>query len=344
MTKGLGRGGVEQLMVDMLPLVDRDRFRIDVAYVLPWKDMHHQALTDRGATVVCLGSSRAGDPRWLGRLRVLLADGGYALVHTHSPLPGVAARTVPVRSRPVVVHTEHNLWDRYRRPTRLLNAVTFHRNQAVVAVSDRVAASIRPPRLLRPPEVVTIHHGTVPGAAVTLTPAARASARRSIGLDPDRPVVGTVGNLTAKKDHRTLLQAVAGGRMDPGAQVLIVGSGPLEDDLRRYAAEIGLADRVWFLGTRSDVFGLLALLDVFVLSSRYEGFPIALVEAMTSGVPVVAAAVGGVPELVVDHENGRLVPPGRPDRLGETISEVLADPTAASQLAAAGRRAAERLD
>jgi glycosyltransferase involved in cell wall biosynthesis len=345
LTKGLGRGGVERLLVDMFPLVDGDRYHVDIAYVLPWKDVYHRALEDQGARVVCLGSRGRGDVRWIPRLRRLLIEGRYDLVHTHAPLVASAARTVPLPGRrPVVVHTEHNLWERYRFPTRALNAVTYHRNRAVIAVSDVVAASIRPRPSRRRPPVDTIHHGTVLDSVRSWDREDRRRRRRAVGLPEDGFVVGTVGNFTAKKDHANLLAALAGPGPIQGATLALVGLGPLEAQLRRQAEEAGMAGRTLFLGSRDDVFDLLPLFDVFCLSSRFEGFPIALVEAMASGLPCVATTVGGIPEIVEDGRNGALVAPGDPEALRYRIEQLMEDPGLAARFGTAAKASAQGLD
>jgi glycosyltransferase involved in cell wall biosynthesis len=162
-----------------------------------------------------------------------------------------------------------------------------------------------------------------------------------LGLPGDAAVIGNVGNFTAKKDHSSMLRALAGaseGSALAGAHLVLIGSGPLEGELRTEAEALGLTGRVTVLGSRNDVFEQLPLLDVFCHSSRFEGLPIALVEAMATGVACVATAVGGIPEILVDGENGRLVAPGRPEALGRALNEVLTDPDQAAQL---GRKAAE---
>jgi glycosyltransferase involved in cell wall biosynthesis len=185
-TKGLGRGGVERLLLDMFPLVDRDRFEVEVAYVLPWKDAYHGALEDAGATVWCLGSSRPGDPRWVPALRHLIRRRSYDVVHTHAPVPAIAARLLSWGpSAPALVHTEHNMWDRYRHPTRLLNSATYHRNAAAVAVSDCVAGTIHPLWTGRAPEVRTVHHGTVLGSVRAYDHDERRARRVELGLPAD---------------------------------------------------------------------------------------------------------------------------------------------------------------
>ena len=345
LTKGLGRGGVERLLVDMFPHVDHDRFAVDVAYVLPWKDNYRAALEGLGARVECLGADRPGDPRWILRLNRLLRAQRYDLVHSHAPLPGVAVRMAPLGGPgPVIVHTEHNMWDRYRWPTRYLNSFTYHRNAHAVAVSRSVADTIRPVRRAASPPVRTIHHGTVLSSVRHLDADERSRRRADLDLPAGGFLVGNVGNFTAKKDHDNLLQAMTGEGPISSAHLVLIGLGPLQDQLQRRTAELGLADRVTFLGSRDDVFELLPLMDAFCLSSRYEGFPIALVEAMATGLPCVATTVGGIPEIVEDGVNGLLVPPGDPDRLGAAIERYLTDPSLARACGEAARESAEKLD
>jgi glycosyltransferase involved in cell wall biosynthesis len=334
LTKGLGLGGAERLLSVMAPRFDRDDFTVEVAYVLPWKDAFVPDLERAGITTICLGASRTAEVAWPRNLRRLLRDGSYAIVHTHSPVPAAAAR-IAARRPTKLVHTEHNLWDRYRWPTFAANAVTYGRNDAVLAVSDGVAASIVRPRWSRlgsVPAVETLLHGVEPGS-VAHGPDARARARRELGLPEQAPVLGCVANFTPKKDHAGLLTAVAQVRgAIPDVRLLLIGSGPLEDELRARSQEPDLRGTVQFLGSRDDVLALLPGLDIFVLGSRFEGLPISLLEAMAAHVPVVATAVGGVPEAVTDGVEGSLVPPGDPSALAAAITPLLRDP---------GRRAAQ---
>jgi glycosyltransferase involved in cell wall biosynthesis len=340
LTKGLGRGGAEQLLVNSLPLVDRARFNISVAYVLPWKDALVGELERRDATVFGLGSKGAADVRWAYRLRRLVADQRIDLVHTHSPsIAAIARVVVPRRVR--FVHTEHNMWSRYRSVTRWANALTYPRNAAVLAVSNAVAESIRVPTWVarEPPEVSVVYQGA-DRAAVYRGPEARSDARRALAIAPDDLVVGTVGNFTAKKDQATLLAAVASlTREHDRLRLVLVGTGPLEDELRRRARELGVEERVMFTGMRDDVLALLPAFDVFTLSSRYEGLPISLLEAMASGLPCVVTRVGGIPEVVTDGHEGLLAAPGDSAALAAALDELLLDLSLRAQM---GARAAER--
>lgn len=337
LTKGLGLGGAERLLTSVAAGIDPERFEVEVAYLLPWKDAFVAELEQHGVRVVCLGARRTVDPRWVLRLRSLLRQRRYAVVHTHSPVPAAAARML-VRSPTRLVHTEHNVWDRYRWPTHTINALTYTRNDVAIAVSDAVADSIVPPRWLpgERPVVETLLHG-VDLANVPRGPAARAAARDLLGIPADTPVIGSVANLTPKKDHTGLLAAMVQVRRDvPDARLLLVGSGPLEDQLRREVTDRGLEDAVTFLGSRDDVATLLPALDVFVLGSRFEGLPISLLEAMAAEVSCVATRVGGIPEAITDGVEGRLVAPGAPDALATALVEVLSDAEARARLARAG--------
>lgn len=344
-TKGLGRGGVERLLVDMYGYVDRDDYHVDIAYVLPWKNNYRKALEDQGARVFCLGSSRSGDPRWMYRLNRLLRAEQYELLHTHAPLPSVAARTTPfLPHRPAIVHTEHNMWERYRWPTKMVNAATYHLNREVVAVSDSVAATIRPPRRFQQPPVTTIHHGTVLNSICSWNETERRQRRAALGLPEEAFLIGNVGNMTAKKDHRNLLQAIAADSAIADAHLVLVGLGPLEEELKAAALELGVAKRTTFLGSRDDVFEILPLFDLFCVSSQFEGFPIALVEAMATGLPCVATSVGGIPEIIDDGESGLLVPAGDSPALRRAIERLMNDPWLAQRCGDGGRVAAEKLD
>ena len=340
--KGLGRGGAEQLVVDSIPHVDPSIVEVEVAYVLPWKDALAPNIRAQGVRVHCLRGGAGFDLRWVARLRRLIRAGRYDIVHTHMPVPAVAARLVAPR-HVRLVHTEHNLWPRYRAVTAKANALTYGRNARALAVSSAVAASIAPRRAGHPPVEVLVHGIDV--ASVRSGPESRAEARTRLGVPEGVPVVGSVGNFTPKKDHANLIRAFASiADMHPRAVLVMIGAGPDEASIRGLVATTGLESKVRFLGSRGDVPELLAGFDVFALSSRFEGLPIALLEAMAAGVACVATSVGGVAEVVSHGVDGLLVGQGDPAALGTAIGKVLEDGELRAALGRAASTTGTRYD
>jgi glycosyltransferase involved in cell wall biosynthesis len=324
--KGLGPGGAERLLLSAARAHDHSRFAISVAYLLPWKDALVADLRAAGVEVHCLDAPRPYDLRWVARLRRLLVTRGFDVIHLHSPMVAgparVAARTVRGARRPRVVTTEHNEWWSYVLPTRTVNAVTFPLDDVHLAVSDDVRQSI--PRRLRR-RVQTVVHGTSV-AEVRAFRAQRETARAELGLGPDEVVVGSIANFRAQKAYPDLLAAarLLADRL-PDVTVLAVGQGPLEAELRARHAELELGERFRFLGYRADAFRVLAACDIFTLASRYEGYPVALMEALAIGLPVVATAVGGMPDAVRQGVEGIIVPPARPDLLAAALEDLATD-------------------
>lgn len=344
LVKGLGRGGAERLVASGVRHRS-DRLEVEVAYVLPHKDALVAEIEASGVRVHCLGGGRLG---WVLALRRLVRGRGYDLVHTHMPVPAVAARLALGPGTPPIVHTEHNTWERHAPATRAANALTYWRNRRVLAVSEAVARSITPPWWLPRPPIEVLLHG-IEAETSPRGPSAAAAARRAMGIGAGARVVGTVGNLTAKKDQAGLLHAYqrlleGWGPEEPPVHLVLIGSGPLDQELRATAAALGLGDRAHFLGMRSDVPALLPGFDVFALSSRHEGLPIALLEALSAEVACVSTEVGGVPEVLTHGVDGLLVAPGDPQALAEAIGAVLLDPELRSRLSARGRLTASRFE
>jgi glycogen synthase len=175
------------------------------------------------------------------------------------------------------------------------------------------------------PPLETLHHGLDQAAVAGW--GGGDGVRAELGIPEHAPVVGNLANFKAAKDHPTLLRAAARVRERlPEVRFLLIGQGPLEPEARRLAAELGLDATVVFTGFRTDAHRLLAALDVFTLSSTYEGLPIALIEAMALGRPAVVTRVGGVPEVLADGDQGLLVPPRDPAALADGLLRLLAAP------------------
>ena len=172
----------------------------------------------------------------------------------------------------------------------------------------------------------------------------RLGLRRQLGLHPSARIALTVGRLVEQKGFDLLLRAAPRIVAEQPDSVLAwIGVGPLEDQLRAAVGALGLEGRVRFLGRRRDVPALLAASDVLVLPSRFEGLPLAALEAMAAGLPVVGTRVCGTSEVVVDGETGRLVEPGDAVGLAEAVVSALGDPERAARWGQAGRRRAARL-
>lgn len=173
----------------------------------------------------------------------------------------------------------------------------------------------------------------------------RAEARAELGAGDGDVVVATVANLRSQKGYADLLVA-ARMVLDRSLPVrfVAVGRGPLADELRQRCDALGLGDRFRFLGSRDDAVHVLAGCDLFVLASHHEGGPLAVLEALATGLPVVATRVGVVPDVVTDGVEGRLVPTHRPDLLAAAIGELVVDGGRRTTMAAAALARSEELD
>lgn len=343
--KGLGPGGAEQLLVTAAGVRDRDRFAYEVAYLLPWKDHLVPRLQGFDVPVRCLEVRDERNVSWAVALRRLLAATPFDVVHLHSPyVAGIArlvVRSLPAAKRPALVSTEHNIWSSFLAATRLLNAWTGGLDDVRLAVSEDVRASMA--SRLRP-SVEVIAHG-VDREAVRAGLAGREEVRRWLGVRPGEVLVGTVGNYRPQKAYPDLL-AAARRVKDSGQPIrfVAVGQGPQEDQIKRLHAELGLQETFKLLGYRSDAVEIMAGCDLFTLASEHEGLPVALMEALVLGLPVVATEVGGIPEAVTDRSEGLLVAPHRPDLLAEGLAELAADPARRARMAEAASSRGRQFD
>ena len=284
----------------------------------------------------------------VGLLVSFLRSREIDVVHTHrykdNLLATVAAKIAGVGH---VIRTVHGLrepmqgWSqtKYRAFEWLDRLALWHFADVVIAVSAHTAAALKDlgyrPQSLRP-----IHNGIDMvniGAARD-----RVEVRRELGLAADSTLIGTTGRLAAVKAQDDFLRAA---RLmltaRPELRFVVVGGGPEERTLKQLAGELGIESDVIFTGERRDVHDLIAAMDVFALPSLAEGLPMALLEAMTLGTPVVATAVGGVPEVVEDEWNGRLVPARDPRALADACVSLVEDRPRAGVLAARARQTVE---
>ncbi|HYZ11507.1 MAG TPA: glycosyltransferase, partial [Actinomycetota bacterium] len=341
--KGLDPGGAELLLTMLAEVRDGDGFEYEAAYLLPWKRGLVDQLEHAGVAVHCLHGGREWDLRWAGRLRRLVRERRYDIVHIHSPyvagIARLALRSLPRKVRPRIVYTEHVPWWGYVPASRILNAATFWLDDATVAVSRAVRESI--PRRRRDGVDVVVHGIDV--EAVRAVGRSREEERARLGIGPDDVLIGTIAHFRPQKAYPDLLRAA---RLvldaQPRATFIAVGRGPEERRIRKLHRELGLGDRFRFAGFRSDATRVLAACDIFVLASLFEGLPLALMEALALGVPVVATEVGGIPEGVTHGEEGLLVPPSRPDLLADSLTTLVRDEELRARMtAAAARRGGE---
>jgi glycosyltransferase involved in cell wall biosynthesis len=339
--KGLGPGGAERLLVDHARLAGCDALSFAVAYLLPWKEHLAPELAALGVATHCLDVRSVADPRWVYRLRQLVRTSHIDVVHAHSPALASCARLAlrTCRPRPALVYTEHNRWPSYRAATRVANRATIGLDDATIAVSDDVRASMG--RAGDKTQVLT--HG-VDVDRIRAQRAERGAVRAELGVPIGETLVVTVANLRAGKAYGDLLTA-ARQVLDIGEPFVFVaaGQGPQESELRALHDHLGLGDRFRFLGYVENASRLTAAADLFVLASVHEGLPVAVMEALALGVPVVATRAGGVPELVESGSSGLLVEPGHPDQLAAAI-RAAAEPGTRTRLAEGAARRGSALD
>lgn len=338
--RDFSHGGMDNGVANLVNHHDPDRVQGTI-YVLAKADGFVQRVHD-SRRVVVLNRCQGNDPLVVWHLARRLRQAKPDVVHTHGwgtlVEGGVAAKLARV---PVWVHGEHgtvetrrhNIWVQrimWRLADQLLSVSENHR-QALAQTLGIPAARMR-----AIPNGVSLDRFQAQATPDTL--------RRPFRIPADHVVIGSVGRLVEVKHYHHLITALAGliHKQLPVSGVLI-GDGPLRPALQAQAEALGIAARVHFLGRRDDVPSLLPLLDIFALTSRSEGMSNTILEAMAVGLPVVATAVGGTPEMVLDGETGRLVPPQDPQALEVAFTQLLVDAEQRHRMGQQGRRRAEAM-
>ena len=268
-------------------------------------------------------------------------------MHTHTAKAGTLGRLAARLARvPVKIHTFHGhvLEGYFSRPvTRAFLEIErrlARTTDRLVAVSPRLKAQLLAMGIGRPEQVEVVPLGLDLERFRGARPASP-TLRPSLGLAEGASVLGIVGRLVPIKDHVTLFQALARlpteGR---GVHLTVVGDGEERARLEGLASSLGLGLRIHFLGWRVDLETILKELDVVICASRNEGTPVALIEAMAAGIPVLSTDVGGVADLVTHGLTGWLVSPGDPDAMASGIRHLLDDGPLRGRLAAAGQAVA----
>ena len=333
-------GGTEHLVVEIC-LRLQDQFAPTVC-CLDDEGEWAVDLQARGIEVIALRRRPGFRPELGWRIAAIARERGIRLLHCHQYSPFVYGRIAKYcRPHLGLLYTEHGRTSDGPPPwkRRVANLVLGRFDGTIVAVSDELRRYMVDALFPRD-RVGVIYNGI--DTAPMATADERRRARSALRLDADAFVVATVARLDPVKDLGTLIDAFAVvRRWKANARLVIIGEGPERQAVAERAGRSDVAGAVQLTGYRSDVRSLLPAADLYVSSSVTEGISLTILEAMASGVPVVATAVGGTPEILSDGTTGVLVPTRNPDRLASALLALAADPARRAALAAAARRRVE---
>ena len=333
---GLETGGAEMMVLHLARELDRAGHPVRVVSLHGDETDVAGLMRRAGIDVVALNKAGGPDPRTVLRLRAQMRDFSPTVVHTHLPVLEYVLPAVRLYGRRVkVIHTVHNIAreETRHRVLREVNRRAFSHGVVPVALNEEVRSSICREYALPPSAVPVVGNG------IDLD-AFRGPQRR--GLRGAGARLLCVARLAPAKNHALLLQTVALLR-ESGRDVslTLVGDGPLRGRLEELARELGISERVRFAGRRTDTAAFYRDCDLFVLLSDYEGMPMSIIEAMASGLPVVATRAGGVGELVDDGVSGALVEADAA-AAAEAIAAICDDPALYARLSAGAVRTSSR--
>lgn len=334
-------GGTERQAVELLNRLDGERYDVRLA-VIRNEGPFYREIASRFPAVPefpLTSFYNANAIKQLLRLRSFMRRERIDILHAHDfysgLLGGAAARLAGVR---VIACQRHlKLSD---RPAHKTGARIIHKlAHRILVNSDAIREGIVSGDRAGAGKIVVVRNG------ISRANVSRAEARQQLvselGTGRDAALIGMAARLQPVKGHRFFIEAAASVlREQPNAHFVLVGDGPLRREIQDQVGVLGIAERVHMLGDRTDAGQLIPAFDLLVLPSLHEGLPNAVMEAMSAGVPVVATAVGGTKELIIDGETGYLVPPGDSAALAERILFALDDPNVSNLVAAAQARIA----
>ncbi len=332
-------GGGQNVLLNLARFAKRSQFHLEIAS-LHGQGVFRESFVELGIPVHTLSPHR-WPPHYILRLIRLLKRQHFDIVHCHLNAsnwiakPLAAACGIPIR----IAHDHCNDAFRSKNPViALLDALTNQFSSLILAVSHSTRdflishEDLDPSRIIFLPNAVDTQHFR-PVAPVT-----RMAAKQQLGFEPDCFLVGGIGRMVSQKNYSAFLSACAQLiQQRPKSRFFIAGTGPEEAKLRSLATELGITDNGRFLGFVADTRLLYHACDVLLIPSLYEGLPLVALEAMASGVPVIASAVDGLCDLVRSGENGLLAPSQQPEAFAELLLHLHDSPEDYKRIAVAAQ-------
>lgn len=331
----LGLGGAQTAVLDMLRNRDRSVFDVEVAVMHGWGPFA-DALEGAGVKVHTLSPSKL-PPAYVPNFLRLINEGKFDVLHFHLQASNWLMKSLAaVAGAPVRISHDHTSGDiKFRGIGSLLPDAFSHLfSTRVIAVSDGVRDFLRRWEAVPREALVVIANGVDDSTFRPASQGDRAAARRRLGLPGEAFVVGGMGRLAYEKNFAAVPELA---ERHGEAIFVIAGSGPEEGMLKEKATRLGVSDRVRFLGAVTDRTGFYHALDVFILPSLHEGLPMALLEAMASGIPVLASRLEGIAAALVEGEEGLLARAGSLDEFSRGLARYEAEPALRTRLAEAAR-------
>jgi glycosyltransferase involved in cell wall biosynthesis len=371
--KSLGRGGAEMLLPETLKLHNQEQFEFHYIYFLPWKDQMVSALENAGAKVSCLpAKNNIQLMRQIDKVDRYVQEHKIDLIHAHLPWAGFLARFLHKNNQIPLIYTEHNKQERYHKATFYLNKWTFNWQSKAIAVSSDVETSIQ--QNIKPKiSVQSILNGVntdffqrksleqlekeIENLAEEISENTfRTSHKEEKALPFDHgnavlqkllkqkqenPAIQVVGTIAVFRFQKRLMEWIKvfhqAVQSNPNLRGVIVGNGPFAGQLLELRAELNLENHLFLPGLQTNTKDWFSLMDVFMMSSEFEGLPIALLEAMSMECAIVTTDAGGVKEVVVDGESGLMVGVNEWPKLAEKL-EMLRDDELRAKLAKGARK------
>lgn len=325
-----GPGGAERMLISLVEALPKHEYRSLVCLLK--EGWLNQELQRRGVETVVIPQPRSVDVNWLWAVWHLVRTRHIDLMHSHEFAMNTYGSLISLIAGIPQIATVHGKNYYYKRWYRRLAYRFVARHGRMVAVSEDCRRFLSDNVGVPLEKILTIYNG-IPTERYEPSSSIRTDIRSALGVTSDQPVIGTVGNLYPVKGQTYLVQAMSViVRHWPDCRLIIAGRGELESVLKREAKELGIERNVMFLGYRPDVPELLQAVDIFVLPSLSEGLSLSILEAMAAAKPVVATAVGGNPEVILNSETGYLVPSANPAALAEKIIALLQDPLLAQEI------------
>lgn len=324
--KSLGRGGAEMLLPETLKRHNQSEFEFHYIYFLPWKNQMVAAIESAGGKVTCF-SAKNNILLFLQYPKIIkyCREHNIQIIHAHLPWAGFVSRLVHKLTKIPTLYTEHNLQERYHFITRYINKWTFNSQSLAIGVSEDVTQSIS--KNIRPSiPCVTILNGVNTDSFQRKSNEERIAVRNQFAIPQEAIVVGTVAVFRFQKRLDKWLEIMAAAiEKDPNIYGIIIGAGTLEPEIFAKHTALQLEGKVFFAGLQTNVKPFYEAMDIFMMSSSFEGLPIALLEAMSMGCAIVSTDAGGIKEVLRNGEDGITVSVEACEKLSSALLELSSD-------------------